>query len=411
MPRSKQLSTAALGLRPGFFAVPTDAYRTDEHELMPLHVGDSYLKPHPRLQELLYRPWQSTDMRYGDPGGLTALRAALADKLRSRNEIAWATPDLVRVATGATHALAMAVGAVISPGEEVILATPYWPIMHGIVTLANGRAVEAPFSQMLYADEMASIDDLLSPYLSERTAALYLATPNNPDGKVLSLAQAQAVAAFAKRHDLWLIVDEAYEDYVYEDHRHVSIAALPGMSDRTITVYSFSKCAAAAGTRLGYVVAPEAVADTIGKACNHTVYTPPFHVQRAFLEAMPILPEFTANARQAFTGLRELVASRLQAPTHIPQGACYVFIDFRDYLPSGADDCRPVLDEAARAGVMMAHGAGFGSPYGHHARLCFTARPPSDISTAIDRLNRVLSMRADRAPSTDRRHHTAVERG
>ena len=410
MLRSRQLSSAALGMRPGFFAVPTDSYRTNAHELLPLHVGDSYLQPHPRLRELLHRPWHNDDMRYGDPGGLAELRAALADKLRARNGISWATPDLVRVANGATHALAMAVGAVISPGEEVILATPYWPIIHGIVGLANGRAVEAPLSQALYADEAASVDTLLAPYLSDQTAALYLASPNNPDGKVLSLAQAREISAFAQRHDLWLIVDEAYEDYVYDNHQHISIASLPGMSERTITVYSFSKCAAAAGVRLGYVVAPEAVSDAIGKMCNHTVYTPPFHLQRAFLDALPVLPEFTEGAGREFAKLRRLVASRLQAPAYSPQGGCFVFIDFRAYLPSDAVDCRPVLDEAARAGVMMAHGAGFGSQYGHHARLCFTARPPSEISTAIDRINRVLSARADRATANDRRW-AAVDRG
>jgi N-succinyldiaminopimelate aminotransferase len=280
MPRAPSLSASAQALRESIFSRLQGRLAKHGADGVPLHLGDTYLAPPMAAREALEA--SAADWPYGAPAGEAHLLSALAAKLRARNALEWATEAHLQVTVGATAALAAAARAVVDPGDEVICPTPHWPLIRGIVTNAGGVVVEAPLSQALYADDAADAAAILEPHVTARTTALYVTTPNNPDGKQLSRRHLEQLAELARRHDLWVLADEVYEDLAFAAP-HVSIASLPGMAERTLTVFSLSKSYAIAGHRLGYVAGAAAPMQALRKIANHTVYNVPSLLQRAAL--------------------------------------------------------------------------------------------------------------------------------
>lgn len=387
-PRAPTLSASAQALRESIFSRLQGRLAQHGADGVPLHLGDTYLAPPMSAREPLQA--SAADWRYGAPAGDPALLGALAAKLRARNALPWASEANVQITVGATAALAAAVRAVVDPGDEVICPTPHWPLIRGIVTNAGGVVVEAPLSQTLYADGDADPAAILEPHLTARTAALYVTTPNNPDGKQLCRRQLESLAELARRYDLWLLADEVYEDLAWTEP-HLSIASLPGMAERTLTVFSLSKSYAIAGHRLGYVVGAAAPMHALRKIANHTVYNVPTLLQRAALALVtsPPAQAWLADTRALYRDARDEASRLLCAPHFIPDGATYLFADLSRWAPSG--DVWPVVERLLDAGVSIAPGEQFGRAFGRHARLCFTAVPPDRLRVGLARLADVLS--------------------
>ena len=312
---------------------------------------------------------------YGSPNGWAPLVDAIAAKARARNAIE-VTIAGVQVTCGATHALSCAVQALCDPGDELILLTPHWPLIRGMALAFNVVPVEV---------SLAALAGAITP----RTSAIYLATPNNPDGEMLTRADLTAIAELAARHDLWLLSDEVYEDYGY-DATHVSLASIPGAAERTVTVFSFAKSYAQAGLRVGYALGPDGVISTIKKLVNHSVYNVPVAMQRAALGALHAGAPFLAAARASYLEARARARARLQAPAASPPGGAYLWVDFRGWT---GDDCMPILEQCAARGVLLAPGNAFGEVCGGFARLCFTGVAPDRLDEGIDRVNAVLAAR------------------
>jgi aspartate/methionine/tyrosine aminotransferase len=383
MPRAPELSTAARALRESIFSRLAGRLAKHGADGVPLHLGDTYLPPPPGLRlETDYAP----NWRYGAPAGEAGLLEALANKLRTRNRLDWVTPASLQVTVGATHALQAAARAVLDPGDEVIVPTPHWPLIRGIITNAGGVNVEVPLTQRLYEDPSLDPASLLEPHITPRTVALYVTTPNNPDGKVLTRAQLESLARLAVAHDLYVFADEVYEDLSYGTP-HVSIATLPGLAERTVTVFSLSKSFALAGFRLGYAVAPEPLMKPLRKIANHTVYNVPDVLQRA---ALGLLDDRTwlDQARQTYLGARDLASSLVSAPHHKPDGATYLLLDLRRYV--GEQGIWPLVERLLDAGVSVSPGEQFGRGFECHARLCFTAVPRDRLVVGIERLEATL---------------------
>jgi aspartate/methionine/tyrosine aminotransferase len=388
MPKPPTLSTSARALRESIFSRLQGRLGRHGADGVPLHLGDTHLAPPPAAQAPLTAT--AADWRYGAPAGEPALLAVLADKLRRRNGLDWALEANLQVTVGATAALAAAARAVGDPGDEVICPTPHWPLIRGIVTNAGGVVVEAPLSQRLYAEPDADPAAILEPYVTPRTSALYVTTPNNPDGKQLSRAQLEPLAALARAHDLWVLADEVYEDLAWAQP-HVSIASLPGMAERTLTVFSLSKTYAVAGHRPGYVAGAAAPMHALRKVANHTVYNVPSLLQRA---AHALLTDDASrvwldDARRSYLEARDEASRLLPAPHHLPDGATYLFADLSRWAPAG--DLWPLVERLLEAGVSIAPGEQFGRDFARHARLCFTAVPPPRLRVGLARLADVLS--------------------
>jgi aspartate/methionine/tyrosine aminotransferase len=403
------LSSAGVAIRPGIFAElqrQIDAQMAKGADLVPLHLGDTYLDPPEaaRFESVLSGDEGNAPYRYGPVAGISELREAIAEHLRAKGR-AFASIEGLRdvlVGAGATHALSCAARVVLDPGDDVLLLAPYWPLAHGVIQGAGGRAIEVPFTSRLYEDPRLRPADLLGEALTPKTRAIYLITPNNPDGKVLSAGDLADIATFACDHDLWVFADECYADFTY-DVPHVSTASLPGMRERTVTAYSFSKSHGLAGARVGYVVAPEAVVAAARRVSMHTVFNVPLVMQRAAAAALHAGPEWTRNALLAYRRARDASVLALRpAPDKasirlfVPEGGTYLFLDFTEVL--GDEPLSRLLERAIEGGVLIAPGAGFGRHYARWGRLCFTAAPLPRVLLGIARLRAAVDALRDVAP-------------
>lgn len=378
MARFPDVSTAGAAVPASIFARLREHLARFPGDVIPLQIGDTHLPPPARLDELAWTELSPADLyAYGSPNGWAPLVEAIRDKVWTHNRIG-VTSSGIQVTCGATHALSCAVQALCDPGDELILMTPHWPLIRGIALGFNVVPVEVPYG------DLAAAEAAITP----RTAAIYFATPNNPDGAMLSTQALGDLAQLAVRRGLWILADEVYEHYGY-DAPHVSIAALPGAADRTVTVYSFAKSYGQAGLRVGYAVAPDPVAATLRKVVNHSVYNVPVAMQRAALGALGAGAPFLAGARASYLAARDRARSRLVASSACPEGGAYLWVDFRQW--SGTD-CMPVLEKCAASGVLLAPGTAFGVACGGFARLCFTGVPPDRLDEGIDRINAVLGV-------------------
>lgn len=358
-------------------------------DVISLQIGDTHLLPPElsRLDRLSYAAERDL-YKYGPAPGWGPLVKALTAKVQARNRIDVDEAGL-QVTAGATHALACAIGALFDPGDELILLTPHWPLIHGIARSRSVEPVEVPFSQRLLDDPGADIRAILRAAITPRTRGLYVSSPNNPDGLVLDAAALGAIAEVAAEAGLWIVSDEVYEEYAY-DRPHVSIASLPAAAERTVTVFSFSKSYGQAGLRIGYAVGPRRVMEAVRKMANHSIYNVPHALQRAALAALESGGGFLESARARYAHIRDESIAALALPVRVPQGATYLFIDLAPAMTAGDRDALGVLERIAGEGVLLAPGAPFGAIYASWARLCFTAVPEERLLEGIARINRVV---------------------
>jgi aspartate/methionine/tyrosine aminotransferase len=393
-----ELSRSALAVRASVFAelAPRiEAHARSGGDLVALHIGDTHLAPPPGARFSRVEGAGETDpdlYRYGAIPGVDALKAAFARTLRAAGrgpaEIDPAAHLLV--GAGATHAIYCALRTVLDPGDEVLVAAPYWPLSVGVVRTAGAIPVEVPLTARLYEDPRASAAAVLEAAITPRTRALYLISPNNPDGYVYSSEQLRDVAALAVARDLWVLSDEVYADYVYEG-THASIARLPGMGERTLSAYSLSKSHALAGPRVGFLAAPERVVSVARRVSTHTVFNVPVASQRVALAALESPGEWMAAARRDYAEARTATMAALEGSgvrAFAPRGGSYVFVDFTPVLAG-----RPLtalLGRAVDHGVLLAPGDGCGEAFASWARLCFTSVPRPRLLEGLRRLRAAM---------------------
>jgi N-succinyldiaminopimelate aminotransferase len=353
-----------------------------------LHIGD-------RHGDLPYdvpidKRWANTQpgiFQYCNTYGIKALREVVSAKLRDENQLD-ADGARLMITSGASNALSNACSALLDPGDELILLTPAWPFFAGLVRLAGGVVVELPIYSALYEQPNLDLDAALESMLSDRSVALYVNTPNNPSGKTLSREQLETIAAFARRHNLWVISDEAYDGLSFDDREHISIASLPEMEDRCLSAFTFSKAYAFAGIRLGYLVSsPEVVA-----ACNrlmiHQLYGPNSLGQAMLVEPMRTRAEWLPAMRAQYQDLRDAFIEALGVDVPIPEGSYFVFFDTKPH--AHGRDFDEIIGECIDAAVTVAPGGDFGSGFESYLRLCFTGDETPRVLDGARRLRRIL---------------------
>jgi len=404
------LSATAARIRPPVFAelqARIDALAGKGVELVPLQIGDTFLAPPEAARRALAAldPDDASLHRYGATAGVAALREAVARSVR-RHGVDVDPADEVLVGNGGTHALFCAARAVLDPGDEVLMASPYWPLAPGIFTSCGAVPVEVPLTQRLYAEPGLDAGASFAERVGPRTKALYLISPNNPDGKILSRSDLESIAAVARQHDLWVFSDEVYADVVYGAAGHVSVASLPGMRERTIVLHSMSKSHALAGSRVGFVVAPAPVVASARRVSTHTAFNVSVAMQRAALAALAD-EAFPSAARDAYRAARDRAAAALAGSpvrAHLAEGATYLFLDFApafDAMEPERRGERPLialLERAVDRGVLLAPGDAFGAGYERCARLCFTAVPAERVVLGVERLLDALDAMTRGAP-------------
>jgi aspartate/methionine/tyrosine aminotransferase len=322
-----------------------------------------------------------------DPAGLPALRDAIAASLAWRGVRAAA--ENVVVVPGAKPMVFYALLAVLEPGDEVLVPDPGFPIYPSVVRFAGAVPVAYPLGTAGGVD-VARLAGLVGP----RTRALVVNLPGNPTGGVASPDDLTAIAELALRHDLTVVSDEVYGRIRY-DGRADSIAALPGMPERTLIVDSFSKTYSMTGWRLGFGVLPAALVERVTMlVVNGTSCTPPF-VQLAGLAALTGSQQCVTAAVARLEGRRDWLVDGLNGLPGVrcsrPGGAFYAFPDVRKIEERAGVSTQQL---AARLldvhGVAVLPGTGFGPGGAGHLRLSF-AVSPAHLDLALDGIRECVS--------------------
>jgi aspartate/methionine/tyrosine aminotransferase len=397
---AKPLSTVAQRIKPAVFAElqsRIDALAAKGIELVPLQIGDTHVPPPEAARKVLgtLDPEDAALHRYGATSGLGPLRAEMARVLKRRGLTDVDPEKEILVGNGGTHSLYCAAAAVLDPGDQVLIASPYWPLAPGVFTSCGAVPVDVPLTQRLFADPNLDPFEVFAAAKTDRTRGLYFISPNNPDGKVLTKQQLERIADFAKAHDLWVFADEVYADVVFDMVNAPSIASFDGMRERTIVLHSLSKSHALAGLRVGFVAGPERVIAAARRISTHTAFNVSVAMQRAAMAALAD-DAFPVNATATYREARDRTAAALKdAPLafHMAEGATYFFLDFTPAIEKrgGAEGDKrralmSILERAVDRGVLLAPGDAFGANYITHARLCYTSVPLDRVLVGIDRL-------------------------
>lgn len=359
-------------------------------EVFPFHIGETWLLPTKVLDEALHSADDRTLHRYGHPQGLASLRAAIA--AQSELALQQVTPDDIIVTHGATHGLHLVCQALLDPGDEVLVLSPHWPLFNNMVHTAGAVPVEVPFRCGLRDAAAAHLEAHLQGYVTEKTRALYVTTPNNPCGTVLRPDERLAIARFAARNQLYVFADEAYEKFHF-GLPPAPLRSLPGMAERTISLYTFSKSHRMAGLRVGYAIAPPDVLSAMVKLANISVYNVSLLMQRAAQKALEhgdddVLETVAAaknGAQLLSTELRKVPGLRFQDA----DGGAYLFVDLTQVLRGR--DCFELLDACLDQGIVFSPGIGFGQAYADWGRFCFTAMSPEHLLRGTERLAEVIT--------------------
>ena len=381
MPRHPRFSPSVQDISSAVYSALAHRLATYPGEVYPLHVGDTWMEPAEgcRMEDLHVAEYPGMH-RYAAPQGMPALLDAIVERVRERSGVP-TERDNVLVATGATGALGAVAGAILTPGDEVLLLAPHWPLITGVLQSFHGVPVDVPFFGV--ADSPETAVEAARGRLTERTVALYLNTPSNPAGRLIPRSWIEALVEWAARENLWVIADEVYEDYVYEgEHTYTR----PFAPERTFAAHSFSKAYGMAGNRCGYVVGPAEAVKELRKIGMHSFYSTPTAAQIAALRALGGPGDaWVARAREQYRETGRRAAERLGLPA--PEGSTFLFFDAAPFLDESG--LGGFLERCVDRGLFLAPGSSFG-PYPTHVRLCFTSAPPDVIARGVEALAPLL---------------------
>jgi aspartate/methionine/tyrosine aminotransferase len=354
--------------------------RASGHAVLQLEGGEPFIGTPDFVKDAMRAALEANQTRYAPSSGVPELLEALRAKLARKNGLSVKTDDII-VTSGGAHGLFCAFQASVNPGDEVMFFSPYWTPIKDQVSYSGGIAVRVPWDEIRAGqveNAAGAMTRALESRHTPRTRVIYVNTPANPSGDVLTRAQLTAVADFAKAHDLTVIADEAYEDLIY-DGEHVSIASLPGMPERTITVYTFSKSFSMTGWRIGYVVAPPPFMEFLRKLVLNSVNGVSTPTQYAALAAVTYDAHFFDTIREQYRLRRDLLVAGFRKAGFdclTPPGAFYTFPDVRERL--GDDSWKAMETLLERTSIASVPGAVFGPEGAGHLRMSF--------STAIETL-------------------------
>ena len=347
------------------------------------HGGEPFFETPEPIKYAMVRSLVENKTKYAPSSGVVPLREALVEKLRSRNHLD-VTFDDVLITAGGAHALYVAFQAVLDPGDDLLLFSPYWTPIRDMVTGAQARPLLVPTASARRNGLTQALEQFSTPH----TRAIYYNTPQNPSGLVFNRAEAEEVAAFAKKHNLVVIADEAYEDLVYEGE-HVSIASLPGMAERTITAYTFSKSYGMTGWRVGYVVAKEPFITGLRKLVLYSANGVSTPSQWAALEALATPHGFLANRLEEYRERRDLLVNALNElglECDVPQGAFYALPRVGKISKDSRKAASILLEKAHVATIP---GVVFGAQGEGHVRFGYSV-PKNAIEAGIEALSKFL---------------------
>lgn len=320
---------------------------------------------------------------YGD----IRLRRAIAEKLERMNHLKVDPTKEIMVTCGGEEAVAAALFALLEKGDEVLIADPSYIPYSSLIKIAEAEPVYVPLDEKNgYCFDL----EKLEAAITNKTKLLILCTPGNPTGTMMDEESLRKLAEICCRHDILVLADEAYEQVLYDGNKHISIASLPGMWERTITVQSFSKTYSMCGWRIGYLVAPAELMRIVVRAHQTVAMNACSFGQLGALEALTgpqdslyaMLAEFDRRRLLLYNGLKEL-----GIPCSRPQAAFYLFPDIGEFGMDSFTFAELLLD---KYGVATVPGVEFGKNGENHLRISY-ATSFEDCQMGLHRIAQCVS--------------------
>lgn len=363
------------------------AMADSNRESISLGLGDPDLPTPPHIVEAAIRAIDDGCDGLAPARGLPELRQAIAGKLARDNALDVDPQSEVMVTTGAQEALFLLIQSILNPGDEIVVPDPRYPSYDAAIALAGGRMVMAETDP---EDGFILRAETIAASITPRTKALLVITPSNPTAAVIPPEELREIAALAQQHDLIVISDEIYEQFIYNGAQHLSIASLPGMWERTVTLNGLSKTYAMTGWRVGYLAAPAAVVDAVAGFKARLNRATCAISQWAGVAALTGSQECVAEMLAIYDRRRKLLHDALQEmglTVASDDGALYLWVDISS---TGLNAMQLSYLWLTEAGVMAFPGTGFGERWQNYMRITML-QPESTLLRAVERMDEALS--------------------
>jgi aspartate aminotransferase len=344
------------------------ALEAQGHRILHLEIGQPDFPTFANISQAGMDAIEKGQTRYTSPGGMPALRTAIAASISRRLGLDIG-PERILVGPGAKPGLFFPTLALVNPGDEVLFPDPGFPTYAAMIRVAGGIPVPIPLKE----ENQFSFDlPAFDASISDRTRLIVLNSPANPTGGVIPLADLGHIAEKAREHGAWVMSDEIYAHLAYDGLPVPSIATLPNMLEHTIIVDGFSKTYSMTGWRLGFMVMPEALAERVELLLTHSIGCTPAFTQVAGVEALTGPQEQVREHVAEYQRRRDFFVAGLNAipgvSCQVPQGAFYVFPNVKSFGLTSKVIAARLLNEA---GVAVLAGADFGPGGEGYLRLCY----------------------------------------
>ena len=386
MDYEKLLAPAAQSMRPSgirkFFDLAADM-----PDCISLGVGEPDFKTPWAIRDAGIRSLERGHTRYTANAGLKELRVEISRYLQRRMNLEYDPQDQLLVTVGGSEAIDLCIRALVQPGDEVIIPEPCFVCYEPITTLTGGVPVHLATRP---EDGFRLTAESLKQAITPKTKLLILPFPNNPTGAVMRRQDLEEIAQVLRGTDVMVLSDEIYSELTYGTERHISIATLPGMYERTVVVNGFSKAYAMTGWRLGYAAGPAPVIRIMTKIHQSCIMSAPTTSQYAAIVAMRECDDQIEIMRREYDHRRKLLVNsfnEMGMSCFEPQGAFYVFPSIQCSGLSSQEFCQRLLQEKK---VAIVPGDAFGACGEGHARVSY-AYSVDHLTEALRRIRAFLA--------------------
>ena len=336
------------------------------------------------IKDATIKSIENGDVFYTSNYGIMPLREAVAEKLRNENNLDYTAKEVL-ITAGATESIYDSYSLILEKGDEILLPNPCWPNYVNAAHIMG--AVPVRYSLAEENDFQIDFDELVG-LVTEKTKAIVIINPSNPIGSMFTLETLEKLADFAKKKDILVISDEIYEKIIYGNKKHISIASLDGMKERTITINGFSKTYSMTGFRLAYVAAPEEFIRVLNIIHQHNTSCATSFVQHGGITALKEGGDASEEMVKEYKRRRDYIVEKVNSieglSLNAPDGAFYAFINIKGLGISSEEFCNYLLDEEC---VAIVPGTVFGSAGEGFVRFSY-ASSYEDIVEGLNRMEK-----------------------
>jgi aspartate aminotransferase len=371
-------------------AADAEKLRREGADVVDFGAGEPDFPTPENIKRAAYDAIDHNFTKYTNAAGTLELKQAICDRHKLDYGTSYAVNECV-VTVGGKHAIFNLMQALVEDGDEVVIPVPYWVTYKDVVNYAGGKCVFVDTDENEGFDLRAS---MIERALTPKTKMILINSPSNPSGAVFAWSELEKIVAMAKDRGIWVLTDECYHRFLY-DSAPVSLASIPGVKETVVVAGSLSKTYAMTGWRIGFVLAPAAVATGITKLQSHSTSNPTSIAQKAAVEALKGPQESVAIMLAEYKKRRDYVISRLRAmpgvKTQVPQGAFYAYPNVSAAYTGGIANSMQFSEKLlAEEFVAVVPGEAFGTD--EHIRISY-ATSMKELEKGLDRLAKFVAAR------------------